>query len=339
MPPILFETDWNFRKDFAGTLRSMASIETAIHSVPTHSAHAVEKLLGWVDGRISKAGSKNSGRIAKARTGKHVLPENTLARLALCCSDVRPLMRSPLWELVRTGRFSGKVGADAYETLNDAVYWAIHEPFPFVPAVRGRGWLFESFTEDRLAKLSAQGSLDAVAALWMLTLDGGMQKIDLKQIFTIATYIPPTLALLSRSPVGLRVARLLFARIRQITLDSVAFDGYQLSLESYDLEKVAETVTGWSPSCIGPANPYTKLHGRRKAPPTPELIQNWMTQSRAPLRKVRRQPAKPRWRVDLSPSAHSTESRFELKHPCVMHSKAIDICRAELKEYWGADPR
>jgi len=339
MPPILLGTDWNFRKDFAGTLRSMASIEMAIHSVPTHSAHAVEKLLGWVDGRNSKAGSKNSGRIAKARTGKHVLPEDTLARLTLCCRDVQPLMRSPLWELVRTGRFSEKMGADAYEILNDAAYWAIHVPIPLVSAERGRAWLIDRFTEDRLANLAAQGSLDAVAALWMLILGSSMQKSDLKQIFTIATYIPPTLALLSRSPVGLRVARLLFARIRQITLDRVVFDGYQLSLESYDLEKVAETVIGWSPGCIGPANPYTKLHGKREAAPTPELIQNWMTQSRAPLRKVRRQPAKPRWRVNLSPSAHTTESRFGLKHPCVMHPKAIDICRAELKEYWGPDPR
>lgn len=316
----------------------MASIETAIYSVPTHSAHAVEKLLGWVDGRNSKAGRKNSGRIAKARTGKHVLPERTLARLVLCCGVVSPVTRSPLWELVRTGRFPEGLGGDDYGMLNDAAYWVIHVPIPLISAVRGRAWLVDRITEDRLVRLVAQGSLDAVAALWMLILDGGKAKSDLKRIFTIATYIPPTLALLSLSPAGLRVARLLFARIRQLTLDHLTFDGYQLSLERYDLAKVAGTVTGWSPGCVGPANPYKKIGGRAKIVPTPLAILDWIERSRAPVRKVRRQPAKPRWRADLSPSEHTTERRFELEHFSVMHPKAIGICKAELKEYWAPDP-
>ncbi|OOG41405.1 hypothetical protein B0E51_06795 [Rhodanobacter sp. C05] len=312
----------------------MASIETAIFSVPTHSAHAVEKRLGWVDGRSSEAGNQNSGRIAKARVGKHVLQEGTLATLALQFDDVSSAIRSPLWDLVRTGSFSENLGGDDYGVLNDAAYWAIHVPIPFISAERGRSWLIERPTEDQLAKLAAQGSLDAVAALWMLILDSGKSKSDLKQIFTIATYIPPTLALLSLSPVGLRIARLLFARIRQQTLDNLTFDGYQLSLGHYDLAKVAGTVTGWSPGCIGPANPYTKERGRVEAEPLPSVIHDWLERSRAPMRKVRRQPAKPRWRVDLSPSAHTIERRFELEHPSVMHPRAISICKAELKDYW-----
>lgn len=329
------EQVWEFRKDFAGTLRSMTAIETAIHSVPTQSAHAVEKILGWVNARAAQAGNKNSGRIAKGRTGKHVLSEATLSRLSLCCDEVSPAIRSPIWPLMRTATLPENGAFLTYNTLNDAAYWALHTPFPLSPARRGHGWLVESFVEDALARLAAQGSLDAVAALWMLIVDSGKSTNDRKQNLVIASYIPPALALLSLSPVGLRASQLLFARIRQLTLDDLTLDGYQLSLEGYDLAKMAQSVIGWSPGCLGPANPYEKAFGSVKAAATPSVIEEWMERCRAPKRKVRKQAARPRWQADLYPSAQMFEQDRQRKHPGAPHPKSISIFQTALKDYWA----
>ena len=260
------------------------------------------------------------------------MPEEMLRGMAKLCRGVDSVRHSPLWGLVRTGQLPCEGGDRGYGKLDDAAYWTVREPLVLTNGVRGLTWPVLHMTEDGLVRLAAQGSVDAVAALWMLLLEDSGSERDPKEILIIATYIPPAIALLSLSPVGLRVARLLFARIRQLVLDSLVYDGYQLSLERYDLAKVTETVTGWSPGCIGSANPYKDR--RKGAEPTPSAIHDWMERSRAPLRKIRRQPAKPRWRVDLSPSAHTTERRFKLEHLSVMHANAIAISKAELKDYW-----
>lgn len=331
LDPVLSEGPWPFEKDLAGTLRCMASIETAIACTATRRSHPVEAELGLVGPRSFKAGKKSSGRIAKARSGKHVAEEATLRRLADAFPSVRAVMNSPLWLLARTGQIPHECGDFGYGTMNEAAYWAVRVPLPLIGAVRGSSWPVHSIQEDDLVRLVAQGSLDGVAALWMLLLEDSQFLGDPRQLLTIASYIPPAITLVSRTEVGLRISRILFARMRQLALDGLTANGYQLRLERYDIERIADTVTDWTPGVIGPPNPYKNMV-RTQRVSVPLAIRDWVERSRAPLRKVRRRSARQKWRNNLEPSAHTDEVRAGFL--CVMDKTAIEIFKEELREFW-----
>jgi hypothetical protein len=228
----------HLRGDLAGLLNSMALAEGAVAASPTQRAHAVEKSAGWVYARKADEGEVDSRRIARARRGSLVLQAKSRNRLQACLPCISVATCPLLWELVR-----GRALAidDAMATLSDQAFWCLHDA-----AIRWRvfGRPKAPLTDDDLAQLALQGTYEAVAVLWLLVTGAPSSGWPGGDKIHIARYLPPALAVLSSRPSAARVAYVLFARIRQLTLDDLFGEQGWLWLATYDLREAARSFPG-----------------------------------------------------------------------------------------------
>jgi hypothetical protein len=319
-------------KDFTSLLLSVAATETAIGATGADSAHALEVMHAQVGKRHGKSGTKSQGLFAKHRNGKHVASPETLAMLAKKCPGVGRVLQSPLWSLTRTGLAPPDPKHERFDTLDDVHFWSVHGCMPPASNIR----LFSlplPLTEDVLTRVCSLGSLDAVAILWLVILDAKRVKPDSPDILEIARYLPPTLALLQRTPAGARIANLLFARVRQLLLDDLSSGGRVLALESYDLSEMAQTVVGWSPGVLDPPTRERFLLYREKKGTLPDAAIQWVQQSLTSTQKRRRDVRRGRWGASLGPGAYI--ARYDkLKPSPSWHVNAIVRLQATLGDYW-----
>lgn len=302
------------RRDLPGLLRCLATIDAAIAATQERSSHAVERRLQWVRRRRSEAGTTDSGRIRRARHGQCVLRASTIEQIYQHFPEARSPNCPLLWMLV-TGK--NTVPNDPYAFIGDSAFYAVHKG-----GVLARIFAVprDFLSDEDLTRLTLQGTYDAVAVLWLLLADTSHRN-STEDRLRIASYLPPAFALLSRDPSAHRVALILFARARQLVLDSVGSDGRRLALETYDLREVADSVPEL-PTHFAVRNP-----GRRPPNAVPSEMSQWLkTHQGSVVSGARRRGV---WTRGLSP----LEQLSRNTPPEALAPEAVHILREALGKY------
>ena len=255
--------------DLASLLESVMAIEAVSSVMPRPSSHVIESKLGFVKPRLHAAGVHSSGRIAKSRKGAHGLEPQTLQKLMRLYPSALPPCSELIWQLIRSGELHEQDYQERYKTFSGHVYKLLHVRMMVWGKQCVGEWLGGPVTLDHLRCLVTVGTLDAIAALWMLLIRAIEDRAD--NVLDIASHIPPALALFYRRPEGRRTAVLLFARMRKLILDSLQANGYELSLCRYNLAAAADGAVPWTLPAM--EIPYARQLGRKSRPPSalPEL--------------------------------------------------------------------
>ncbi|MFC4761756.1 hypothetical protein ACFO8R_01300 [Dyella koreensis] len=230
--------------DFASVLESVMAIEAISSAMPRASSEVIEDELGMVKERQDGPGRVSSGRIAKSRRGDHGLDAQVLQRLIQLKPRAWPWCNPFIWELMRSGQLPMQDEEVRYNTFSEQVHKLLHVRTMMFGIQRVGSGSFQPVTLHHLRCLVMVGTLDAIAALWMLLIQAVAKGSD--DILVIASHIPPALAMFYRRPEGQRTAVLLFARMRQLILDRVRTDVHELSLCRYDLPAVANRAMAWT---------------------------------------------------------------------------------------------
>jgi hypothetical protein len=347
------------KRDLADLLRAVMVIEAVSDRRPSASSDDIEKGLGMVR-QAKETGSRriSSGRIAQSRRGDHGLHPKTLERILELEPDAWPVCSPIIWELVRFGRFHLLHPDLYYEAISKPVHNLLHLR-TLLFGVQRLGSLFNPVTLVQLRCLVALGTLDAVTALWKLLLEAVEEGNN--NILMIASHIPPALAMFHRRAEGKRTAILLFARMRQLILDRVKFDGEELSLSGYDLAAVAGRACTWALPDFGMLHhsalrneartrwPGPRVEAKETGGPArrglashytlPDLpgnVMEWIERERAPLRKVRSRPIKSAKWTGRAPWPIEA---INLPHPsgASWGKYAIAQFKAELGDYFCVD--
>lgn len=189
------------------------------------SAYAWEAAAYGVIKRGYGFGSKTRGSLARNLFGQVVVSQRRLDEWKDGRPVVAELAASPLWLQLRSPR---QLATEELIALEPAARMTTLVNNIFATNERAK------VTEELVGKLAACGSIDAVAVLWSLLLEAaadGSQEI----VWQCARRLPPALALAAQCRSVRRVALLIFARIRQSTLDGLTFEGRTLELSQYDL--------------------------------------------------------------------------------------------------------
>lgn len=347
------------KRDLSDILRAVMIIEAVSDRRPSVSSDEIEKAIGMVK-QAKDTGTRrfSSQRVAKSRRGDHGLAPETLEKILSLEPDAWPECSPIIWELLRFGRFDLQNPELYYKAISKPVHNALHLQTSFL-GVRRLGTLFNPVTFVQLRYLALLGTLDAVTALWKLLLEAVEESND--KVFMIASHIPPALAMFYRRAEGKRTAILLFARMRQLILDRVQFDGEELSLSGYDLAAVADRACTWEFPDLGMLHhsalrteARTRWLGSRAEvketgeparrglpahytlPDLPGNVMEWVERERAPLRKVRSRPIKSTKWVDPAPWPIEA---IKVPHPsgASWGKYAIAQFKAELGDYFCAD--
>jgi hypothetical protein len=347
------------RRDLSDILRAVMIIEAVSDRRPGVSSDDIEKAIGIVK-QAKDTGTRrfSSRRVAKGRRGDHGLAPETLEKILSLEPDAWPVCSPIIWELVRFGRFDLQNPDLYYKALSKPVHNALHLQTSFL-GVQRLGTLFNPVTLVQLRYLTVLGTLDAVTALWKLLLEA-IEGGD-NTVLTIASHIPPALAIFYRRPEGKRTAILLFARMRQLILDQVQFDGLELSLSSYNLAAFAERACAWKLPEFGilhhsalrdearrrrlgsPVGAQKAGEPERRSLPThralpdlPDEVLEWLERARPRMRKVRRRPIKwtkwtgrAPWPIDAIAQSHLSSTTWG--------EYAIAQFKKELGDYFFAD--
>lgn len=358
--PLLLNTDVAMpksKRDLADLLRTVMIIEAVSARRPSMSADNIEKAIGNVK-QAKDTGTRrfSSRRVAKGRRGDHGLDPKTLAKVLSLEPEAWPKCSSIIWQLVRSGQFDLPHPDVYYDELSNPVYNLLHlQALVFGPWPLGT--IENPVTLVQLRCLVVLGTLDAVTALWKLLIEAVEAGND--KILLIATYIPPALAMFYRRPEGKRTAILLFARMRQLILDRVRFDGVELSLSRYDLAAVADQAPSWelpkfgmlrhsalrdqasvrwlgsSAEALG--EPLRSgLPGDFRLPDPPDEVLDWFERALPRVRKVRRRPTtwakwtgRVPWPIDVINQPHPSKASWG--------EYAIAQFKKELGDYFFAD--
>ncbi len=301
------------RGDLANLLRSMALADGAVAATSTKRANSVEVGAGWAYERRSDVGTATSGRVRLARRGARQLRASSQRTLQACFPSIAMATCPLLWDLVRKRIPSID---DALAGLGDRAFWSLHDA-----AVRWRVFASpkDPLTDEDLGRLALQGTYEAVAVLWLLvtaTTSDGWPDVDK---FHIARYLPPALAILSLNPSAARIAYVLFARARQLTLDALSGGEGWLWLANYDLREVARTF------------PDEKGQRIANSPDGQKIVAQmwWLQHHLAPLttRPWRRSRL---WVKGLSP-----RERLSSDPRVMLVPLALDVMTGELGAYFG----
>ncbi|MGH8109164.1 MAG: hypothetical protein ACREO1_10680 [Arenimonas sp.] len=316
-------------KDFATRLMGVACTEDAIAHTEMISAHSLERMHGRVKYRSGESGPRNSGLTAKWRLGKHVPCQSSLLRLANQCPSIAPIGHNALWIVLRHGLHTQHDIDQSLLYLDDAAFSTVYGKLPWDRLEPITPLVIHSGKATRIG-LVMQGSFDAVAALYAISRKYELENEPEKAI-VIASHIPPTLALFKRSAATQRLAYLIFARLRQLSLDSLRFAGKSLRLSSYDLDEALSTAPDSLP-IPNPKNPYKRPSILKHPTPIPGDLVDWILSHCAEIVKQRRQESAPRWKIGLGPAAHC--ARMEQVGQA-FHETAIAQFRTTLGRYWS----
>jgi hypothetical protein len=297
-----------FPKDLAATLLTVACAEGVLDA-DRASPHAWEAERYGATPRGYGSGSKTRGTMARSRSGQHVVSFPRLDEWQQDRPGVTTTARSGVWSLLRKAALPGGSATLLLSTLETTSYWIAHRRFPHgrQPAIR------MSAQDDVLKQLAACGSFDGIAALWALLLEALAHEY-LAVALNCARYLPPSLALLACTVPGRRVAHVMFARMRQLTLDHVRHDGFMLALAQYDLPTVAATAAGLGHATIVQRQMFTPGLGPRVcidlpgpsglAVEMPLATLAWIGANRADIAPCDQPHRRRIWLPKLSPFTH-----------------------------------
>ena len=241
-PIVLLER--NYRPyDFASILESVIAIEAISDRMSVSSSYAIEDRLGLVKKREGSTGTQTTGAISKSRKGDKGLDPPLLQKLMDLDSAALPWCSALIWELIRSGDL--QLGSEQrYRTFSERVCNILHVRTLVFGIQRIGDVYFRPVTLHHLRCLVTIGTLDAITALWMLLIQARDEGAG--NVLVIASHIPPALALFHCRPEGRRTAILLFARMRQLILDKVQSDAFELSLCRYSLTNAASESISWT---------------------------------------------------------------------------------------------
>ena len=300
-----------FRKDFASTLMTAASVDALLHLDNKASAYAYEAEVHGSIKRQHGQGRKTLGSMDRNRSGKIVVSPRRLGELEKRQPAVIRVARTPLWEMLRKLRvLTHKELHDMYPVTQKAV-------FAFLIGDIG---LPRRPDEELFLNVCACAHLDSIAALLSLSLEAQASS-NPGLAFECARYVPPALALVGAQPFGRRVAPLIFARLRQTFLDGIRCQGKSLDLAGYDVEKRSESVDALPP--LQMERRYLGYRARTVQWPVSERdIHNlqvvvgperkeWIHANLAPVRGI----SGPRrvWRSHLSPTRRLEQEQGSLR--------------------------
>lgn len=224
-------------KDFASTLMTVACADALLMSDGCASAHAWEAGEYGLIKRGYGFGSKTRGSLARNLSGKVVVSHSRLEEWKAGRPAVAALAACPLWLQLRHPR---QLTTDELIAQEPTTRMTMHINNFFAPNRRAK------VTEELIGQLATCGTLDAVAALWSLLLEAKAE--DSHEIaWQCARHMPPALALAAQNRPVRRVALPIFARIRQLALDALNFNGQKLQLSRYELLRVSESAVDLPP--------------------------------------------------------------------------------------------
>jgi hypothetical protein len=325
-----------FPKDLAATLLTVACAEGVLETDQA-SPHAWEAERYGATPRGYGSGSKTRGTMARSRSGQHVVSFPRLAEWQQDRPRVTTTARSGVWSLLRRADLPGGNATSLLSTLETTPYWIVHRRFPHgrEPAIR------MSAQDDVLKQLAACGSFDGIAALWALLLEA-MAHGYLAVALNCARYLPPSLALLACTVPGRRVAHVMFACIRQLTLDHLRHDGNMLALANYDLPAVSATAENLGRATIVDVQKVERgtpasirretFHRSELAVDVPVATIAWINANRANIESCDRSSRRRIWLPNLSPFTHPASPCHRNAEPHY-HADALARFRATLGRY------
>ncbi len=314
---------------------SVACAEAVLQFEGVGTSHAWEAKFYGAKKRGYGSGPKTRGSMARNRSGQVVVSRTRLADWVRCRTTVAQVAHSPLWAMLRELRM-----------LSDGEYKAL-EPASRAAFHLRHCWIFKdprSPLEEVARNLAACGTFDAVAALSSLLLEaenGGRPDLA----FHCARHLPAAIALLGASPMGHRVALLILARLRQVCLDRMCWQGQRLALSDYDLPALRASAGRLPPLVLGhtvwrEVRIAMALSARREtfvvgAFEVPASRAQWIRDALPPINLSPSVDPQRFWRQDLSPIGHpgspchpNAAAGF---HPCAV----ARICET-LGDYAGA---
>lgn len=323
--------------DFANILRTVVCTEQLLCERWPHSCHDLEQHFkpDSIKSRGTKAGDQSSGIFAKHRRGDCVplLPLRQLIGVAY--PNVRQLQRSHLWAFLRDGVMPIDSFYQQVMKLDDRAFWTLYSSLPPFNGSR-RTLIFKRIvTDDLLYQLAGQGSPDALLALIALLLDAKKLPNSLFAL-RIGQFIPATISLLSVRGPFVRVGPLILARLRQLVLDDLAYEGQQLSLAHYDVHGLAKKTQDWEttkkPDGISDDAYIRQLNdAMRKDEP---LERSAFVEALLPtFCPVKRNKKTPKWRRTVAPHV-ITDIETMAESDTTFTKKALDIFEATLGAYW-----
>lgn len=300
-----------FRKDFASTLMTAASVDALLHLDNKASAYAYEAEVHGSIQRKHGQGRKTLGSMDRNRSGKIVVSPQRLSDWEKRQPAVIRVARTPLWEMLRQPRELSDKELDGMEPVTQKALFAFLIAFVGLP---------RRSDEALFLNVCACAHLDSVAALWSLSLKAHASG-NSHLAFECARYVPPALVLVGAQPFGRRVAPLVFARLRQTFLDGIRCEGKSLDLAGYDVEKRSESVDALPP--LQMERRYLGYRARTVQWPVSERDAHnlevavgperkaWIHANLAPVRGI----SGPRrvWRSHLSPTKRLEQAQGSLR--------------------------
>ena len=300
-----------FRKDFASTLMTAASVDALLHLAKKSSAYAYEADRYGSIKRKHGQGAKTLGSMDRNRSGKIIVSPQRLSDWEKRQPSVIRVARTPLWEMLRQPRVLSDKELDGMEPVTQKALFAFLIAFIGLP---------RRSDEALFLHVCACAHLDSVAALWSLSLKAQTSG-NAALAFECARYVPPALVLVGAQPFGRRVAPLIFARMRQIFLDEIRLEGKSLDLSGYDLEQRGESVHALPPLQLQRERlgyrarevqwPVTERDAHNLEVVVGPQRKEWIHANLAPVRGI----SGPRqvWRRDLSPTKRLEQEQGSLR--------------------------
>lgn len=320
-----------FPKDFASTLMTVACVEALLLSDRTATPYAWEKKTYGAIDRFYGSGPKTRGSMARNRSGQVVVLPKRLTEWATGRPGVAEVAGSPLWLMLR----EQQQWSDAqWLALEPASRLVLHEYLSLVNEYRRRP--MDSTLPRRLA---ACGTFDGIAALWKLLLDA--QSDGRRELaFDCARHLVAAVTLLGATPVGNRVAFPILARIRQLGLDQVRWEGRVLSLSDYDLPARSVTATDlpalrmtrswWLKPTIEVPWPVDQRRYIGRDIVIPDHRMAWIRTNLPPTKPASRVPSRLKWRGQLGPLRHPASPCHQQAIPA-FHALALERIRGTLR--------
>jgi hypothetical protein len=322
--------------DFANILRTVVCTEQLLAESWPRSCHQLEQNFKpkSIKSRGSIAGDQSSGLFAKHRRGDCIPLLPLRQEIGRAYPSVQRIDDSILWYFLCNGAMPDDDFYRHVEKLEDKTFWAIHAPLqPFNST--GRTLVFKRMiTNDLLYELAGQGSLDALLGLIALLLQA--KKLpDPVFAFRIGQFIPAVVTLLSVRGPFVRVGPLILARLRQLALDDVVYEGKQMSLSFYDVRRLAKNAQAWEatrkPDGMSDDEYIRQLNDTmRKGKVVRSAFVEALLPSFCP---VKRNKKAPKWRTTVTPHV-ITDIEAMAESDTTFTKKALDVFEATLGAYW-----
>ena len=199
---------------------TVACVEAVLLADGSVSPYAWEKATYGATDRGYGSGPKTRGSMARNRSGQVVVSPGRLAEWERGRTGVVEIANSPIWPMLRQlERWS----EEQWLAIEPASRLVLYMHAPLFGAYRRR-----PIDTTLLSRLAACGTFDAVASLWAVLLEAQFEgRAELA--FECARYLVAAISLLGATPVGCRVALPILARIRQLSLDRMQWQGQMLS--------------------------------------------------------------------------------------------------------------